>query len=431
MLIATLGFCALIALSFTGIPLAYASLVVGFFGFAYLRNFEAALTMSGQQIAELFVNPNLVVVPLFILMGELIRRSKMADELYAIGNALVGRFKGGLAMATILACGLFSAVCGSSVSAAATMTKVSMPPMRRHGYKDSLSAGSVAAGGTLGVLIPPSIPMIIYCIFAREDIGLMFAAGVVPGLLLILLFMLAIRVWVAFRPELAPQGEPMAVSERRGAFKRGGPFMALFLLVLGGIYAGFFTPNEAASVGALGSWLIALQRGYMRTWKEYVDAFSVSASITAAILLIAACAMVFAQFINLTGLPFALVDLVDELELSGLSLILIISIIVVVLGMIFESLGILVLIVPMFLPALMDQGVNLIWFGVLIMVLIEVGLITPPVGINVFTVKSASPDLKLGDIFTGIFPFVLAMVAGAALLIAFPGLVMWLPDLIR
>ncbi|QIM48808.1 TRAP transporter large permease [Pusillimonas sp. DMV24BSW_D] len=431
MYLAIIGFCALIALSFTGIPLAYASLIVGIVGFGLMRDFGAAFTMAGQQVAELFVNPNLVVVPLFILMGELIRRSNVADELYAIGNVMVGRFRGGLAMATILACGAFSAVCGSSVAAAASMTKVSMPPMRRHGYKDSISAGSVAAGGTLGILIPPSIPMVIYCIFAREDIGLMFAAGVVPGLLLILVFLLAIRIWIFFRPQLAPLGEPMSTTDKIGVFKKGGAFLLLFIIVLGGIYVGVFTPTEAASVGAAGAWLIAIQRGYMRRWREYVDTFSVAASITAAIFLIAACAMVFAQFINLTGLPFILVNLVDTLNLSGLALILIIGLFVVVLGMIFESLGILVLIVPMFIPALVDQGVNLIWFGVLVMILIEVGLITPPVGINVFTVKSASPDLKLMDIFAGVFPFVLSMFVVAGIIIAFPGLVLWLPDLIR
>jgi tripartite ATP-independent transporter DctM subunit len=428
---ALIGFAILIALSFTGIPLAFATLLVGFAGFWWARGWESAIAMSGQQISEMFINPNLVVVPIFVLMGEFIRRGRIAEELYDFGNAIVGGLRGGLAMSTVMACGAFAAVCGSSVATAATMTKVAMPPMRRYGYHDSLSAGTIAAGGTLGILIPPSIPMVIYCIFAREDIGRMFMAGLVPGALMMLAFMVTVGLWVRFSPSTAPAGASMAWSQRLVALKRTWAFVALFATVLGGIYLGVFTPTEAASVGALGAWIFAFSRGSMRTWAEYREVIGGAVGISATIFAIASCALVFSQFINVTGMPYAMLDLVQHWELSGLSLVFAIGGLCILLGMVFEALGILVLIVPMFLPTLQAQGIDLIWFGVIVIILIELGLITPPVGVNVFTVKAARPDLKLTHIFIGVAPFVLAMLITAGLIIAFPDIAVGLPNLMR
>jgi len=370
---ALIGFALLIALSFTGIPLAFATLLVGFVGFWTVRGWESAIAMSGQQIAEMIVNPNLVVVPIFVLMGEFIRRGRIADELFEFGDAVVGWLRGGLAMSAVLACGAFSAVCGSSVATAATMTKVAMPPMRKYGYHDSLSAGTIAAGGTLGILIPPSIPMVIYCIFAREDIGRMFMAGVVPGALMMVMFMITIGIWVRFHPGSAPEGMAMSWARRIGALKKTWAFVALFSVVLGGIYVGVFTPTEAASVGAIGAWLFALARGTMRTAKEYLDVMGSAVGISASIFAIASCALVFSQFVNITGMPYAMLDMVNHWELTGLSLIIAIGLLCVLLGMVFEALGILVLIVPMFLPTLQAQGVDLIWFGIIVIILIELG----------------------------------------------------------
>jgi tripartite ATP-independent transporter DctM subunit len=428
---ALIGFALLIALSFTGIPLAFATLLVGFVGFWTVRGWESAIAMSGQQIAEMIVNPNLVVVPIFVLMGEFIRRGRIADELFEFGDAVVGWLRGGLAMSAVLACGAFSAVCGSSVATAATMTKVAMPPMRKYGYHDSLSAGTIAAGGTLGILIPPSIPMVIYCIFAREDIGRMFMAGVVPGALMMVMFMITIGIWVRFHPGSAPEGMAMSWARRIGALKKTWAFVALFSVVLGGIYVGVFTPTEAASVGAIGAWLFALARGTMRTAKEYLDVMGSAVGISASIFAIASCALVFSQFVNITGMPYAMLDMVNHWELTGLSLIIAIGLLCVLLGMVFEALGILVLIVPMFLPTLQAQGVDLIWFGIIVIILIELGLITPPVGVNVFTVKAARPDLKLVHIFIGVAPFVVAMVITAGLILAFPVIATGLPNLMR
>jgi tripartite ATP-independent transporter DctM subunit len=428
---ALIGFAILIALSLTGIPLAFATLLVGFSGFWWARGWESAIAMSCQQLSEMFVNPNLVVVPIFVLMGEFIRRGRIAEELYDFGNAIVGGLRGGLAMSTVMACGAFAAVCGSSVATAATMTKVAMPPMRRYGYHDSLSAGTIAAGGTLGILIPPSIPMVIYCIFAREDIGRMFMAGVVPGALMMLTFMITIGLWVRLSPTTAPAGISMAWDKRLAALKRTWAFVMLFATVLGGIYLGVFTPTEAASVGALGAWIFAFSRGSMRTWVEYREVIGGAVGISATIFAIASCALVFSQFINVTGMPYAMLDLVQHWELSGISLVLAIGGLCIMLGMVFEALGILVLIVPMFLPTLQAQGIDLIWFGIIVIILIELGLITPPVGVNVFTVKAARPDLKLTHIFIGVAPFVLAMLITAGLIIAFPDIAVGLPNLMR
>ncbi len=431
MSVALIGFAVLVALSFTGMPLAFATLLVGFVGFGLIRGLDSAIAMSGQQIGEMIVNPNLVVVPIFVLMGEFIRRGGIADELYEFGNALVGRLRGGLAMSTVLACGAFSAVCGSSVATAATMTKVAMPPMRRYGYHDSLSAGTVAAGGTLGILIPPSIPMVIYCIFAREDIGRMFIAGIVPGALMMLAFMVTIALWARLRPDAAPTGSAMSWAQRFAALKKTWAFVVLFMVVLGGIYLGVFTATEAASVGAIGAYLFALARGAMRTGKEYLEIIGGAVGISASIFAIASCALVFSQFINVTGLPFALMEMVGSWELSGIQLILAIGALCILLGMVFEALGILVLIVPMFLPTLQAQGVDMIWFGVVVIILIELGLITPPVGVNVFTVKAARPDLKLSDVFIGVTPFAIAMLVTATLILIWPEIVVGLPNLMR
>ncbi|TRZ57971.1 MAG: TRAP transporter large permease [Rhodocyclaceae bacterium] len=431
MMMALIGFAALIAISLTGIPLAYGTLLIGFVGFAVVRGWEPALAMTGQQVTDMISNSNFVVVPIFILMGEFIRRGGIADELYEAANALLGRLRGGLAMSTILACGAFAAVCGSSVACAATMTKVALPPMRRFGYHDKLAAGTVAAGGTLGILIPPSIPMVIYCVFAREDIGRMFMAGVVPGLLMMLIFVATIAIWVRMDKDIVAPGIMPSRSARFAAIRKTWAFIALFLLVLGSLYLGVATPNEAASIGAVGAYLFALARGKMRRWSEYRELFGGAIATTAAILAIASCGLVFSQFINIVGLPYALQQLVASWELHGTALVLPILGLCIILGFVFEALAILILIVPIFLPSLQAGGVDLIWFGILMIIKTEFGLITPPFGINVFTVRSAQPDVALGDIFRGIVPFIVAMLVTAALILVFPEIATALPNMMR
>lgn len=432
MTIALIGFAVLIFLAFIGIPLAFASLIVGIVGFAIFRGIEPAFYVASQQVSDLISNFNLIVLPLFILMGEMARHGRMTDALYDLGQLVVGRFKGGLAMATVVSCGLFSTVSGSTIATAATMAKVSLPPMRRYGYGDSLAAGSVAAGGTLGILIPPSVPMVIYAIFAKQDIGKMWLAGILPGLLMILMFIFAIMIYVRIFPQVLSEntGTEDAV-EAKAAPGGALAFLALFLLVIGGIYLGIFTPTEAAAMGAFGAWILAMLRGRMRTLDEYREVFSSAAGISASIFVVASCALVFSQFINISGLPYELLGFTQWMELSGLQLIAMMAVICILLGMVFDSLGILVLIVPIFLPALEAQQIDLIWFGVIVIILVEIGLISPPLGVNVFVVKAVDARINLVKAFHGAIPFVLAMIATVVLIILFPSITSVMTGMMR
>ena len=437
MAVSLFAFAVLLGLSFVGIPLAYATLAVGFFGFWYVRgDFFGAVILSGQEIFDFSTLFGLSVVPLFIMMGTLIQRANISDELFEAGYAWVGKYKGGLAMATVLSCAGFSAVSGSSLATAATMARVAMPPMRKYKYKDSLASGTLAAGGTLGIMIPPSVPMIIYGIVTETNIGLMFIAGVIPGILLTLSYLGAVYGSVLVKPELGPPGDPVGWAERRRTLYKTWPIFVLFLLVLGGIYIGVFTPTEAGAVGCVGAFMFALSRGRMRTIREIIDVAADATIVTARIFIIGGAALIFGQFLNFAGLSGALVDFTDALNLGPFTLPLMICVICVILGMIFESIGILLLIVPVFLPSLeavagasgIPQDFYLVWFGIIVIIVVELGLITPPIGINVFTVKSVIPDVDLTKIFIGVVPFVIADLVVLALIFVLPGLAIFLPS---
>ncbi len=422
MLLSLIGFAVLLALSFAGLPLGFATLVVGLGGFAYMRDWDwhAALTMMSQQIMETGANYGLSVIPLFLLMGVFIHRSNISEDLFEASYALMGRFRGGLAQATVLACAGFSAVSGSSLATAATMTKVAMPHMRRYRYDDSLSSGVVAAGGTLGIMIPPSVPMVIYGLVAQEDVGKLFMAGVVPGILLVTVFMLAVYVVVLRNPAAGAAGEPMPRDRRIRAYLNVWPVLVLFIVILGGIYAGVFTPTEASGIGAVGAAAFAVWRGRLRTFRELYETLIDACQTTAALFIVIFGAQVFANFINLSGLPGDLADLVEGMRLSPMGVVIAICAICIVLGMIFESVGILLLIVPVFLPTLIAMNVDLVWFGIVMILVVELGLITPPIGMNVFTVRTVMPDIDLANIFRGVMPFVIADLVALGLLLAFP-----------
>ncbi len=433
-----IGFVILLGISFLGIPLAYATLAVGFFGFWYVRgDLGGAITLSGQEIFDWATLFGLSVVPLFILMGTLIQRANISDELYEAGYAWVGKYKGGLAMATVLSCAGFSAVSGSSLATAATMSRVAMPPMRRYKYQDSLAAGTLAAGGTLGIMIPPSVPMIIYGIVTETNIGSMFIAGVIPGIILTLSYLFAVYFRVLSKPSLGPPGEPVDQSEKMRTLYKIWPILVLFLLVLGGIYLGVFTPTEAGAVGSFVGFLFALSRGRMWSIGEIVHVFSDTVIVTARIFIIGGAALIFGQFLNYAGLSGELVDFTDSLNLGPITLPLVICIICILMGMIFESIAILLLIVPVFLPSLeavadqsmIDPDLYLVWFGIIVIIVVELGLITPPIGINVFTVKSVIPSIDLTQIFIGVVPFVIADLVVLALIFIIPGLAVLLPSL--
>ena len=316
MTLALIGFAVLLALSFMGFPLGFTTLVVGVVGFAYTRGWDwhAAFTMMSQQIVETGGSYGLSVIPLFILMGVFIHRSNISEDLYRASYALVGKYRGGLAQSTVLACAGFAAVSGSSLATAATMAKVAMPHMRAYRYDDALSSGVVSAGGTLGIMIPPSVPMVIYCLVAQEDVGKMFIAGVVPGILLTGLFMVAVYATILRNPASGPAGERMPAAERWQAYLRVWPVLALFVFILGGIYAGAFTPTEASGMGAIGAALFAFWRGRLRSLAELYASLIDACKTTATLFMVIFGAQVFANFINLSGLPGELVSIVESLQ---------------------------------------------------------------------------------------------------------------------
>jgi tripartite ATP-independent transporter DctM subunit len=426
---ALIGFAVLLLLCFFGFRIGFATMLVGLVGFAYERGWSAALTMTGDQIMEDAMSYNLSVIPLFILMGVFIYRADVSKDLYDAAYAGLGRLRGGLALSTVVACAGFSAVCGSSLATAATMTKVAMPPMRRYKYQDSLASGTIAAGGTLGIMIPPSVPLVIYGIIAEQDIGKLFMAGVLPGLLLVALFMGAVAVTVRFNPEAGPAGDPLPPEDVRRALRSVWPVIGLFVLVLGGIYGRIFTPTEAAGVGAFGAAVIAFLRGHLRTLTEWRESLVEATKTTATLFIVIFGALVFAQFINLSGMPFDLLDLVEDLQLTPVQLVIFVAFVAVLMGMIFESIGILLLLVPVFLPALSASGVDMIWFGIIVVLVTELGLITPPIGMNVFVVKSMMPDIRLAQIFKGVTPFIAADLVGLVIVFAVPPVAIFLPKL--
>jgi tripartite ATP-independent transporter DctM subunit len=429
--IALIGFAVLILLCFFGFKVGFATMFVGIVGFAYLRGWEAAFAMTGTQIMEDAMSYNFSVIPLFILMGVFIYRADISRDLYDAAYAVLGQLRGGLALSTVVACAGFSAVCGSSIATAATMTKVAMPAMRKYKYADSLATGTVAAGGTLGIMIPPSVPLVIYGIVSEQDIAQLFIAGIIPGLLLVSLFLAAVAITVRINPVAGPAGDPMSAERKREALKSVWPVIGLFILVLGGIYGGVFTPTEAAGIGAFGAATIAWFRGYLRTINDWQVSLVEAAKTTATLFIAIFGALVFAQFINLSGMPYDILDAIDKMALSPWQLVVVIAIIAVLMGMIFESIGILLLLVPVFLPALYESGVDMIWFGIVVVLVTELGLITPPIGMNVFVVKSVMPDTRLAHIFVGVVPFIFAILVALILIFSVPEIATFLPNLMR
>ncbi|MEM7024677.1 MAG: TRAP transporter large permease [Pseudomonadota bacterium] len=432
-----IGFAVLLALIFLRVPIAFAMALVGAVGFAILRSWDATWSMVGTIAFDKGLSYTLSVIPLFILMGNLLTVSGVSHALYAAANRLLGGARGGLAMASILACGGFSAVCGSSLATAATMSKVAMPSMRRYGYAESLATGSIAAGGTLGILIPPSVVMIIYGLLTESDIGKLFIAGIIPGILGLLLYLAAVVVITRINPALAPKAEgvePFTHRERLGVIA----VVALFVIIMTGIYGGFFTPTEAAGIGAATAFVIAMVMGGAGL-KQLFRAGLESARATAMIFAIVIGAEIFANFINFAGLPDALADWIFDLDLNAYVVVLGIVVIYLLLGCILESLSMILLTVPVFYPLMLmldfgsgplaDPEAVLIWFAVIVVVVTEISLISPPVGMNVFVLRTVLPDVPLSTIFRGVLPFWIADLVRLALLIALPFLSLWLVGL--
>jgi tripartite ATP-independent transporter DctM subunit len=430
MTLSLIGFAALLLLLFLGVPIALGMILIGFVGFAYIVGIDPAMAMSGQIAYETSLSYDLSVLPLFILMGNLINQSKLSEELYDASNAFLGHLRGGLAMATIVACGGFSAVCGSSLATAATMAKVSMPSMRRYGYADSLASGSIAAGGTLGILIPPSVIMVIYGIMTNTDIGKLFAAGILPGALAVSLYMAAIWLVTLLNPDLGPRGERKAMRERLRALQGVWGVLILFLVVMGGIYFGFFTPTEAAGIGAFGAFVAALLRRLL-TWRGLINSLLESARTTSLMFLVLIGAIIFSNFVNVAGMPRALSEWIIGLHVSPLMVVVWILIIYFLLGCVLESLSMVLLTVPVFFPIIQQIGLDPVWFGIIVVVAVEISLITPPVGLNVFVLKGVLETVPTSTIFKGVTPFIFADLVRVTILVLVPSITLLLPSFMK
>jgi tripartite ATP-independent transporter DctM subunit len=434
MVVSLIGFAALLALILVvRVPIAFALAVVGFLGYWAIVGLTPALALSAQIFTDTVMNYSLSVVPLFILMGNLVSKAGLSHELYAASHAFLGHRRGGLAMATIVACGGFSAICGSSLATAATMSKVALPPMRRYGYDDSLATASIASGGTLGILIPPSVILVIYGFLTETSIRELFAAGFLPGLLGVLLYIVAVKYAVARRPESGPRAERVPWHERWIALSGVLGTVALFIVVIGGIYVGLFTPTEAAGVGAVGALVIALFRRNL-DWKSFLEVLVDTARTTAMLFTILIGAVIFAEFVNRAGLPEGLKDLVTGFAVTPMVVMLIIIAIYIVLGCVFESLSMLLLTIPVFFPIVVGLDFGLtknevaVWFGIIAVVVTEISLITPPVGLNVFVLSSVLPDVKTSTIFKGVTPFWVVDIVRLAILLMIPTIALLLPN---
>jgi C4-dicarboxylate transporter, DctM subunit len=427
-LLASAAFVVLFALLFLGVPIAFGLVAVGFVGFALLQGFAPALHMVGQLAFSTALNEELSVIPLFVLMGAFIAASRLSDDLYAAANALLGHLRGGLAMATVLACAGFASVCGSSFATAATMAKVALPPMRRFGYADSLAAGAIASGATLGIMIPPSVPLLLYGFMTRTDISKLFIAGILPGLLGALLYLGAVA-WTTWRnPGLGPRGERSNARQRLAALGRVWAVGALFLFIIGGIYAGWFTPTEAAGIGAFAAFLFALARRTLG-WRSLVDVLLESATTTATIIMLLIGALIFANFVDIAGVPRVIAAWVGNGALAPVLVIAFIIVIYLILGCILDSMSMMFLTVPVFYPVVAALGYDLVWFGIIVVTVIEISLITPPIGLNVFVLHQVQRDIPTPVIFRGVMPFVAADIVRVSLLVAFPAIALVLPAL--
>lgn len=413
-------------------PIAISMGLVGFVGFSYLVSPEAACRMLASEIYTSFASYSLSVIPMFTLMGYLAYQSGIGSRLFTFAYKAVGHFSGGLAMASQVACAIFGAVCGSSTATTATIGSIALPEMKKYHYDDSLATASVAAGGALGILIPPSTIFVIYGVSTEQSISRLFIAGIVPGILLMLAYMLAIYVITKRNPALCPRLEKKASAQEVLHALRDGlvETIAVFIISIGGLFMGFFTPTEAGAVGAAGVVLVTTITRTM-TWKGFNQALADTTKTTAMILLMVAGAIIFTRFLGISRIPTEIAVWVGGLELPRFFIMLIVLCIYLFLGCLIEMIPLILLTIPIFYPIIVDGlGYDPIWFGVIICMIVAIGVITPPVGINAYVVKGVAKGVSLHTIFRGIWPFIIAAVIVTTFLIAFPDIVTFLPDLL-
>ena len=431
--IGIIGIAIMILLFLTKMPVAFVMAVVGFVGFSIMISQDAGLSLLSRNVYNVFGSYDLTTIPLFILMGQLGFNSGISKRLYDAGYKFMGSTRGGLAMATVSACTAFGAVCGSSPATAATMATVGLPEMKRYNYDDELATGSVASGGGLGMIMPPSVVLIIYGILTEQSIGALFVAGIFPALLVTALFIVAIYIRCKNHPEQGPPGAKFTWMEKLKALLGLGETLVVFILVIGGIFIGLFTPTEAAAIGAFGMLIIAMIRRQI-SWAGFVKSLLETLRTSCMVLMLIAGAVIFGKFLAVTRIPFEIAGWVSELQMSPYLVMGVVIMIYFIGGCFMDALAFVTLTVPIFFPVVMELGYDPIWFGIIIVMVTEMGVMTPPVGINVYVVYGVAKnvleqEIPLEKIFKGIIPFLLAVIVGIILLMIFPIIILFLPNL--
>lgn len=424
--VAVIGFVVLFVLMLLRVPVGMAMGLVGVVGYSYIAGTGPALKLVGQTSMRTVTDYTFGVIPMFMLMGAFVSVSGVSRELFRAANAFIGHLRGGLGVATVLACGGFAAICGSSVATAATFSAVAYPEMRRFGYPQSFSTGVIAAGGTLGAMLPPSTVLAVYAILTQQDIGKLFMAGIIPGLLAMLMYVLTIFIIVQVRPDWLPRGEPKTWPERLSGLKDVWAPLLLFVFVIGGLYGGFFTPTEAGGVGATGAFLLGVLRGKLDR-AGILTALLSATRTAAAVFTVLIGALIFGYFLTVTQVPQNLTAFLSELGLGRYGVLALIMLMYLILGCLMDAMAMIILTVPIVFPIMVQLGFDPIWFGIIIVMTVELGLIHPPVGMNVFVIKSVVHDVSFMTIFKGVIPFVVTDLLRLVILIAFPMIALWLP----
>jgi len=424
--VAVIGFVSLFVLMLLRVPVGMAMGLVGVCGYGYIAGSGPALKLIGQTSMRTVTDYTFGVIPMFMLMGAFVSVSGVSRELFRAANAFIGHLRGGLGMATVIACGGVAAICGSSVATAATFSSVAYPEMRRFGYPPSFSTGVIAAGGTLGAMLPPSTVLAVYAILTQQDIGKLFMAGIVPGLLAMAMYVLTISVIVRVKPDWLPRGAATSWRQRFAGLKDVWAPLVLFVFVIGGLYGGFFTPTEAGGVGATGAFLLGVLRGKLDR-AGILEALLSATRTAAAVFTVLIGALIFGYFLTMTQTPQKLTGFLTQLGLGPYGVLALIMLMYLVLGCLMDAMAMIILTVPIIFPVIVQLGFDPIWFGIIIVMTVELGLIHPPVGMNVFVIKSVVHDVSFMTIFKGVIPFVVTDLLRLLILIAFPMIALWLP----
>jgi C4-dicarboxylate transporter DctM subunit len=428
--IGLIGMVALFTLIFLRIPIGFLMAIIGFVGFASIVSLDAAYKLVAKDFYTVFGSYNLTVIPLFVFMGQLAFHSGISRRLFDAAYKFIGFLPGGLAIATIFACAGFAAICGSTNATAATMAAATLPEMKRYNYKPGLATGVVAAGGSLGILIPPSVIFIVYGIMTEQSIGKLFMAGLLPGLLLTVLFIATILIWTTLNPELGPRGPRTTFKEKIESLSGLVETIILFILVMGGLFGGIFTPTEAGAIGAFGTLVLSLVTKKLN-WEGLKESLYETTRISAMIMVIVAGATVFGHFLAVSRIPYDIANWITSLNMPAVIVMMFIILVYLIGGCFIDSLALIMLTVPIFFPVVLKLGFDPLWFGVVIVMVTQIGVITPPVGVNVYVVSGVARDVPLETIFKGVIPLLIALIIGTLMLIPFPQLALYLPSLIK